>query len=92
MAIGGVGTARDCQSGVYRRARAADSDFYAGISGASEMTEEKNQSKVLGLTMIPYGNTNISYGMKAQYAAGSTDENPVIQVTSNYGGKQSHTM
>lgn len=87
MAIGEVGMAWSSGSGVYRRARASDDDFYAGISGASEKTEEKNGGKVLGLTMIPYGNTNISYGMKAQYAAGSTEENPIIQVTSNYGGK-----
>lgn len=62
-------------------------EFYAGISSAAELTKDNNDSEIIGLTMIPYGNTNMSYGMRAQYAKESTTSNPVVQVTSNYGGK-----
>ena len=62
-------------------------DFYAGLSSAAQLTKEKNESKVIGLTTIPYGDTNLSYGMRAQYAMTSTPDDPIIQVTSNYGGE-----
>ncbi len=61
-----------------------NADFYDNISAAATKTTADNQSRVIGLTTIPYSDM-LSYGMKAQYAAGSTKENPIIQVTSNYG-------
>lgn len=63
-------------------------EFYQGISSAAECTEEQNDSDVIGLTMIPYEYNGITYGMSARYAKESTEENPVVQVTSNYGGKE----
>ncbi len=62
-------------------------DFSSGISAAAEKTCEENDSKVLGLTMIP-GEGDISYGMAAQYASDSTEADPIIQVTSNYKGRR----
>lgn len=63
-----------------------NADFYGNVSAAAVKTTADNQSIVIGLTTIPYSNM-MSYGMKAQYAPESTKENPVIQVTSNYGGE-----
>lgn len=63
-------------------------DFYQGVSSAAECTEEENNTDVIGLTMIPYEYNGITYGMSARYAKESTEENPIVQVTSNYGGKE----
>lgn len=63
-----------------------NADFYGNVSAAATKTTADNESRVIGLTTIPYSNM-MSYGMKAQYAPESTKENPVIQVTSNYGGE-----
>jgi len=60
---------------------------YMKTSKAAEITTEKNNSEVIGLTMLPADAYGMSYGMRAQYAANSTKENPIIQVTSNYGGE-----
>lgn len=87
MAVGGVGAAYSWQSDAYRRTQTADKEFFAGITETSEKTEKKSSGKVIGLTTIPYENSNLSYGLTARYAADSTEENPIIQVTSNYGGK-----
>lgn len=63
-------------------------EFYQGVSSAAEFTEEENDGDVIGLTMIPYEYDGITYGMSARYAKESTEENPVVQVISNYGGKE----
>lgn len=87
MALGGVQAGYAQTTYAYRKTTTITEEFYSDISSAAQLTEQKNNSKVIGLTMIPYGNTNESYGMKAQYAAESTPDNPVIQVASNYGGE-----
>lgn len=88
MAIGAVQAGYGNAGYTYSVKTSMDTEeFYAGISSAAELTEDSNDSEVIGLTMIPYGNTNMSYGMRAQYAKESTTNNPVVQVTSNYGGK-----
>ncbi len=69
------------------RVSGGENDFFRGISDAAEKTLEKNDGKVLGLTTLP-GKGNMSYGMIAQYAADSTKEDPIIQVTANYEGKR----
>lgn len=72
---------------IYKKARGSrQTDFYANISDAAKMTEEKSSRPVLSMTMIPDGGS-VTYGMTAKYAEHSTAENPVIQVSSNYGGK-----
>lgn len=53
---------------------------------ATQNMQEVNEGKVLGITMIPKEG-NMSYGMVAQYAEKSTKEDPIICVTSNYGGR-----
>lgn len=53
---------------------------------ATQTMQEGNGGKVLGITMFPKEG-NVSYGMAAQYAEGSTQEDPVVLVTSNYGGR-----
>ena len=60
---------------------------FSEISSVSTMSDEKNDNEVLGISMIKDEKSNIFYGMNAQYAKDSTSDNPIIQVTSNYGGK-----
>lgn len=87
MALGAVQSGYAKTSYAYQRTTTMTEEFYSAISSTAQLTEEKNDSRVIGLAMIPYGNSNVSYGMKAQYAPESTKDNPVIQVTSNYGGQ-----
>lgn len=93
MALGGVRAGYAETAYAYRKTTTATEEFYSEVSSAAQLTEEtslvqyQNDRNVIGLAMIPYGDTNVSYGMKAQYAAESTPDNPVIQVTSNYGGQ-----
>lgn len=90
MSLGAVQSGYAGTSYAYRRTTSVREEFYSGVSSATQMAEDEgeNSGKVIGLTMIPYGDTDVRYGMKAQYAAESTPDHPVIQVTSNYGGKQ----
>lgn len=88
MAIVGLEAGYSYQSSFYQKTRQTTvDDFYGDISSASELTEENNDNKILGLTMIPEEGSNITYGMRAQYAEESTEDDPIVQVTSNYGGK-----
>lgn len=87
MAITGLETGYSYQSSFYQKKQQTTGDVYGNISSASELTEDKNDSKILGLTMIPEEGSNITYGMRAQYAKESTEKNPIVQVTSNFGGK-----
>ncbi len=61
--------------------------FYGNLSDATVESDTKGVGDPLGLTMIPYGNTNISYGMVAYYSEDSTPDDPIIKVSSNYGGQ-----
>ena len=61
--------------------------FYSNLSDATERATEKSVGDVLSLTMIPYDEMN-SYGMVAKYSSASTEKDPIIQVSSNYGGVQ----
>ncbi len=90
MSLGAVQSGYAGASYAYRRTTSVREEFYSDISPATQMAEDEseNNGKVIGLTMIPYGDTDVRYGMKAQYAEESTPDHPVIQVTSNYGGKQ----
>lgn len=83
----GIVTGFRYQNEVYKKAREARrTDFYANISDAAKLTEERSSRPVLSMTMIPDGG-DITYGMTAKYAEHSTDADLVIQVSSNYGGK-----
>ena len=64
----------------------SNSDNVEQTDGVDKQTGNSN-SGIIGLTMIPYNN-NTSYGVVAKYAEESTAENPVIEVTSNYGGEK----
>ena len=90
MALGAVQSGYAQTTYAYRKTVSLTEEFYSNISSAAQKVEGgcKNDGKLIGLTMIPYGNTNVSYGMTAQYAAESTSDNPVIQVNSNYGGER----
>lgn len=57
----------------------------AEFSTRQEM-EETDAGEVLGITTLP-DEGGESYGMTAQYAEGSTKEDPIVKVISNYGGK-----
>ncbi len=74
--------------------------FYSNLSKAVERADRpkktayesitvsiRKESNVLGLTMVPYDNIE-SFGMVSSYAAESTKENPIIRVSSNYGGEK----
>lgn len=61
--------------------------FYSGLSSAVERADGKGAGDILGLSMLPYSDT-MSYGMTAKYSEKSTEEDPVIQISSNYGGEQ----
>lgn len=88
MGIAEIENSYAYQDAVWGRTRkTVEHDFDLDISSALEMTAEHNDAEVIGLTTIPYAHTNMSYGLKAQYAQESTDANPVVQVTSNYGGR-----
>lgn len=87
MALGAVQSGCAKTTYAYQQTTTMTEEFYSAISSAAQMTEDKNDGRVIGLAMIPYGNMGVSYGMKAQYAPESTKDNPVIQVTSNYGGE-----
>lgn len=56
-------------------------EFFAG-----QETGTTDSGGVLGITMLPDEGGG-SYGMMAQYAEGSTKEEPIVKVVSNYGGK-----
>lgn len=90
MALGAVQSGYAGETYAYRRRNSAREEFYGDISSAVQMMEDEseNDSKVIGLAMIPYGDSNVSYGMKARYAAESTPEDPVIQVAVGCGGEQ----
>lgn len=47
------------------------------------------EDKVLGLTMISDKESGLTYGMSAQYAQSTTEENPVVDLISNYGNERS---
>lgn len=84
MGIAEIENSYAYQDAVWGRTRkTVEHDFDLDISSALEMTAEHNDAEVIGLTTIPYAHTNMSYGLKAQYAQESTDANPVVQVTSN---------
>ena len=61
--------------------------FYHGLSSAVEKADGKGTGDILGLTTIPYSSM-MSYGMTAQYSEKSTEEDPVIRISCNYGGEQ----
>ena len=88
MRIAETGTYYAFSNNTYqKKEQIGKNDFYGNISFASELTKERNDSKVLGITMIPEEDSLITYGMRAQYAVESTEAAPIVQVTSNYGGK-----
>lgn len=62
-------------------------EFYSSISSAAELVDCSTKGEFLGITMIPEEVDGVTYGMCASYAVDSTDENPIVQVTSNYGGE-----
>ena len=61
--------------------------FYRGLSSAVEKSTGKALGKPLSITTIPF-NDKISYGMVASYSDATTANNPVIRVSSNWGGEQ----
>ena len=59
--------------------------FYEGLSSAANKAEGKSDGKLLGLTTLQY-TEGVSYGMVASYSSNSTEEDPIIMVSCNYGG------
>ncbi len=62
-----------------------DSTGYMPVE--SQKVEKQEDGEVLGLTMIKEPGTDCFWGIKAKYAECSTQDNPVIYVETNYGGK-----
>lgn len=71
----------------YAKNQKVANDFMGYMSVASEKVEKQEDGDVLGLTMIKEPGANRFWGMKAKYADCSTQDNPVIYVETNYGGK-----
>jgi hypothetical protein len=61
--------------------------FKGVMTAASEQTGKQEDGDVLGLTMLREPGTDHFWGMKAKYASCSTQNDPVIYVETNYGGK-----
>lgn len=61
--------------------------FYADLTSAAEKSQSHAVGDALSLTTIAY-DENISYGMMAFRSDKSTDEDPIIKVSCNYGGEQ----
>lgn len=61
--------------------------FYEDLSSASEKSTSHAVGDALALTAIPY-NDSLSYGMLAFNSDRSTEEDPIIKISCNYGGQQ----
>ena len=61
--------------------------FYKDLSSASEKSTSHAVGDALALTAIPY-NDSLSYGMLAFNSDRSTEEDPIIKISCNYGGQQ----
>lgn len=59
--------------------------FYGDLSSASEKSTSHAVGDALALTAIPY-NDSLSYGMLAFNSDRSTEEDPIIKISCNYGG------
>ncbi|MCM1543225.1 MAG: hypothetical protein NC121_18485 [Blautia sp.] len=90
MALGAVQTGYAGAACAYRRRDSRQEESYGDISFAAQGMEagQENDGKVIGLATFPCRNGNVSYGMAAQYAAESTPEDPMIQVTADRGGER----
>ncbi|MCM1241031.1 MAG: hypothetical protein NC331_16955 [Lachnospiraceae bacterium] len=90
MALGAVQSGYAGAACAYRKRDSLQEECYGDISFAAQRmeAEQENAGKVIGLATFPCGNGNVSYGMTAQYAADSTPEDPVIQVTADRGGER----
>lgn len=62
-------------------------EFYKDLSNAVEKSQSHAVGNALSLTMIRY-NEMMSYGMAAFNSDKSTAEDPIIKISSNYGGEQ----
>lgn len=70
-----------------RGIQSAGGDTVSRTVSAGESTAKNEEGRVIGFAALPYGNAGMHYGIKAQYAADSTESDPIVQVTSNYGGE-----
>lgn len=57
------------------------------VEQSSKQVDIQEEGDVIGIAMIKEPNINQFWGMKAKFALNSTEENPVINVETNYGGK-----
>lgn len=87
MAIAGLGTSYAYGEYSYQKTTTKTENYFSGVSNASEKTEESNDSKILGITTIIEEGSSVGYGVRAQYARESTEENPIIQVSTKIGGE-----
>lgn len=78
---------RECLNNSHPKSYVCGNDFMGVMSAASKQMDKQENGDVLGITMINEPGTNIFWGAKAKYASCSTNENPVIYVETNYGGK-----
>lgn len=69
------------------RSQTLAKEVYSDVSQAAEQVFNDNDGKVIGLAMLPFGNAGMHYDIRAQYAPESTESDPIVQVTSNYGGE-----
>ncbi len=60
--------------------------FLANMSSAATKVDQSDDTDRIGVTMINDG-TNTMWGASARYAINSTEDNPIVQVSTNYGGE-----
>lgn len=65
-----------------------DKDFVGSLSTAAEKVEKQQDGEIIGFGTIMDQNNSRGWIMQAKYAEGSTQENPVIYVETNYGGEK----
>ncbi len=62
-------------------------DFYENLSSAAEKSTSHAVGNALSMTSIPFSDS-LSYGMLAFHSDQSTDDDPIIKISCNYGGEQ----
>lgn len=84
--IGSMGVSYN--AGYYQNSASSKvGEFYSNVSSAAELVDGSTEGDFLGITMIPEEVNGVTYGMRANYATDSTEKDPIVQITSNYGGR-----
>lgn len=87
MNIGGLGSSYFNYNTPLNNASSKKSMFEEMRLNNAVETEVQEEGSIIGLTTIDEPNSNHAWGMVAKFATDSTKENPIIYVSTNYGGE-----